>query len=59
MYIQATVFTATDPEYQNLILSALQDLMDYTNEELDQLNNWLDDMISSNIITKCTSKYIR
>jgi hypothetical protein len=59
MYIQAMVFTATDPEYQDLIYSALQDLMDYTSDELDELNDWLDDMISSNLITKCTSTYMR
>lgn len=59
LYVQAITFTATDPEYQNLIYDLFQNMKEYSSEELDQLDDYLDDLITSNLITKCTSNYKR
>lgn len=53
------VFTAVDANYQNAILGYMEDLMNYSSDELDQLNAWLEDMIEAKIVTKCTSRYLR
>lgn len=52
-------FTATETENQNLIYDLFQYMMYYTTDELEQLDDYLDDLITSNKITKCTSNYMR
>ena len=52
-------FTASDPEYQNIIYEIFQYYMSASSDELDQYEAILDDYISAKQIIRCTSRLIR